>query len=255
MTQPPEVDFGRAAADYARHRQGFPPVFFARIAAWGIGQPGQRVLDLGTGTGLLARALAERGCLATGLDPSPDLLAQARAAAPDLTWLAGRAEATGLPGGAFDVVTAATCWHWFDRPAAAAEAMRLLAPGGRLLICSLDWHRVPGGVVDATMAVIRRFSPLPEGAPQGGGVFQYPAWARELLPAGFSAWESFALTLPLSYTPAAWRGRVQASAHVVAMDAATRTAYDAVLADVLSSQFPGSAVVVEHHLFALVAWA
>ena len=104
------------------------------------------------------------------------------------------------------------------------------------------------------MAVIRHFSPLPEGAPQGGGVFQYPAWARELLPAGFSACESFALTLPLSCTTSAWRGRVQASANVVAMDAATRAAFDAALADVLSAQFPGPTVVVEHHLFALVAW-
>lgn len=253
MNQRPEVDFGREAGAYARHRQGFPPVFFERIAAMGVGLPGQRVVDVGTGTGLLARALAARGCTVTGLDPSPEMLAEARAAAPDISWIEARAEATGLPAGGFDVVAAATCWHWFDRPAAAMEARRLLAPGGALLICSLDWHRVPGGVVDATMRVIRRFSPVPAGAPQGGGVFQYPAWAWELLAAGFAGWDSFALTLPLSYGHAAWRGRVQASANVVAMDPPVRAAFDAALAEVLAERFPADPMPVEHHLFALVA--
>lgn len=50
----PEVDFGRAANDYAKHRPGFPPVFFDHVKALGIGAAGQRILDLGTGTGTLA---------------------------------------------------------------------------------------------------------------------------------------------------------------------------------------------------------
>ena len=40
------------------------------------------------------------------------------------------AEETGLPDDNFDVVTAGQCWHWFDRPRAAAEVARLLRPGG-----------------------------------------------------------------------------------------------------------------------------
>jgi 2-polyprenyl-3-methyl-5-hydroxy-6-metoxy-1,4-benzoquinol methylase len=107
-------DFGRAAADYARHRQGLPPAFFERIAALGCGLPGQRVLDLGTGTGLLARALAQRGCVVTGLDPSEALVAEARrldeAASVSVQHVQAKAEATGLVDAAYDVVSAATCW-------------------------------------------------------------------------------------------------------------------------------------------------
>ncbi|MCH8999378.1 MAG: hypothetical protein IID48_14120 [Proteobacteria bacterium] len=72
-----EVDFGRTAADYARHRAGFPEELFKRLAARGIGRAGQRVLDLGSGIGSLApeavaafdRALATR--LATGFPGAP----------------------------------------------------------------------------------------------------------------------------------------------------------------------------------------
>jgi predicted RNA methylase len=51
------VDFAKTAEDYRRHRAGFPGSFFDRLAAYGIGHVGQRVVDLGTGTGTLARGL------------------------------------------------------------------------------------------------------------------------------------------------------------------------------------------------------
>jgi ubiquinone/menaquinone biosynthesis C-methylase UbiE len=48
------IDFGRQAEDYDRFRPGFPESFFLRLAARGWTRPGQRALDLGTGTGALA---------------------------------------------------------------------------------------------------------------------------------------------------------------------------------------------------------
>jgi SAM-dependent methyltransferase len=250
-------DFGCAAADYARHRQGFPPAFFTRIAALGCGLPGQRVLDLGTGTGLLARALAQRGCVVTGLDPSAALLAQARrldaAAGVVVHYVQATAEATGLPAGAFDLVSAATCWHWFDRAAATREAHRLLAPGGRLLICDLDWNFAPGSIGQRSWDLITRHTP-PSNTPPGG-TFLYPTWTRDLVQAGFTTWEAFAFTCDLTYTHDGWKGRVRASAGVApVMDAATLARFDAdmdaMLADRLGTaeSFP-----VGHKVFALVA--
>src|SRR5215468_8180096 len=73
-----EPDFGATAADYATHRAGFPDSFFARLAALGIGVGGQQLVDVGTGTGTLARGFARRGCRVIGIDPKEAMLAQAR---------------------------------------------------------------------------------------------------------------------------------------------------------------------------------
>ncbi|MFI5352650.1 MAG: SAM-dependent methyltransferase, partial [Candidatus Binatales bacterium] len=63
-----KIDFGKTACDYALYRAGFPDVLFERLAGFGIGRRGERILDLGTGTGTLGRGFARRGCDVTGLD-------------------------------------------------------------------------------------------------------------------------------------------------------------------------------------------
>lgn len=140
-----QVDFGRTVDDYARYRAPFPEEFFERLAARGIvPSPGHgNALDLGTGTGALARALAMCGWRVTGLDRSTRMLQAARALGGKVEFRQGDAEDTGLPGAGFALVTAGTCWHWFDRRRAARESLRLLEPGGWLVVASLDWVRCP----------------------------------------------------------------------------------------------------------------
>ncbi|SMF39078.1 Methyltransferase domain-containing protein [Tistlia consotensis] len=246
------VEFGRSAGDYARHRQGFPDSFFRRLGGLGLARAGDAVVDLGTGTGLLARALAARGCAVLGLDRDPAMLAAARTAGGGPRYLEAPAEATGLPGGSADLVTAATCWHWFDRAAAAREAVRLLRPGGALLICSLDWQRLPGNVCEVSVGVMRRFA---EAAPAGQrGTFAFPDWLADLAEAGLRDFEAFSYCEPLTYTQEAWRGRVRASRFAgPVMDAGTLAAFDAALAEALTAAFPDDPLQVDHRIFGLVA--
>lgn len=251
-------DFGLAAEDYATHRQGYPPTFYDRLAAFGLGLRGQKVLDLGTGTGTVARALAVKGCRVTGLDPSSAMLAQARTLADaeglDIAWVQARAEDTGLPSGDFDLVTASTCWHWFDAQAAAREAKRLLRPGGVLLIASLDWLPLPGNVVDASLSLIHRFGSPAAPDRRGNGI--HGTWAEPVLLAGFENLEFFGFDADLVYTHAAWCGRIRASAGVGASLPPEEVArFDAAHAAILSEQYPEDPLRVPHRVFAQIARA
>lgn len=248
-------DFGATADDYAEHRAGFPASLFERLATLGIGAPSQSVLDLGTGTGSLARGFARRGCHVTGLDPAEPLLAKAceldAAEGLEVTYRVGRAEDTGLPSASFDVVAAGQCWHWFERSAAAAEALRLLRPGGYVVIAHFDWLPLRGNLVAATEALIERHNPAWH---LGGGTGLYPAWLRDLGEAGFEDVASCSYDEAVPYTQAAWRGRIRASAGVAASlspDAVAR--FDTELAALLDERFPGDGWLVPHRVFAVTA--
>ena len=248
------VDYGIAAEDYGAHRQGFPPEFFQRLHAMRVGLAGQRLLDLGTGTGLLAREFARRGCLVTAVDFSARLLDVAvRANAGEVVrphYLRARAEDTKLTSASFDVVAAGTSWHLFNRPDAAREARRLLRPDGRLVVAHLDWHTAPGTVAAATLRLMGRYGT----GSSGPATFVYPDWTSELVAAGFAAWEVFGFTATLHYTPLAWRGRVRASQRgAPAMARPELDRFDAALGRMLARRFPGPMLPVEHRVFAMVA--
>jgi SAM-dependent methyltransferase len=105
-------------------------------------RPGQRVLDVACGTGILARAVAARagpGGHVAGLDPSPGMLAVAKQMAPDIEWRQGVAESLPFPDGSFGVVVSQFGLMFFeDRRRALGEMLRALAPEGRLVVAVWD---------------------------------------------------------------------------------------------------------------------
>jgi ubiquinone/menaquinone biosynthesis C-methylase UbiE len=122
-------------------RWQFRPWTAVLLAEAGI-RPGERILDLATGTGIVAREAApfvgERGRV-VALDINPAMMAVGQSlpepAGASIEWLEGNAAALPLPDAAFDVVLCQQGLQYFaDRPAAAAEVRRVLTSGGRALL-------------------------------------------------------------------------------------------------------------------------
>jgi len=105
-------------------------------------KPGNKVLDVACGTGVLARAAAGRvgpAGHAVGVDPGKGMLAVAQELAPDVEWREGVAEALPYPENSFDAVVSQFGLMFFsNRPRALGEMIRVLKPGGRLVVAVWD---------------------------------------------------------------------------------------------------------------------
>jgi SAM-dependent methyltransferase len=249
------ADFGRTAVDYAQHRAGFPAQLLDVLAARGVLRPGARVLDLGTGTGSLARLFASHGCAVTGVDIAAPLWGRARRLdrerSVEVAYVEAPAEATGLPSATFELVSAGQCWHWFDRAAAAREVARLLVPDGQVLIAHFDWIPIPGNVVAATEEIILRYTPT---WPFAGRAGLYPQWLVDLQSAGFTGIETFSFDLDVSYSHEAWVGRVRASAPVSGtLEQDDVRACSQELTALLRERFAADPLAVPHRLWAVTA--
>ena len=250
------TNFGKAAEDYGTFRAGFPESIFDRLAEFRVGLPEHTVIDLGTGTGSLARGFALRGCKVTGVDADPRMIDQAkkldRESEVSIRYVEAKAESTGLDSGVADVVTAGQCWHWFDQPLAIAEVIRLLKPSGNLVIANFDWLPLDGNVVEATEELIMHYNPNWQ---FGGGIGMYPHYLPALSEAGMQIIQTFSYDMDVPNAPEAWRGRIRASAGVAALEADSARKFDSDLLGLLSRRFPSSVLEVPHRVFAIVAEA
>lgn len=144
MRQPEQWQLsGNAAELYDRY---VVPYF---LGPWAPGlvevaalRPGERVLDVACGTGVLACTAAERvggSGTVVGLDPNEDMLAVARQKSASIEWRNGRAESLPFPDDSFDAVVSQFGFMFFeDQRAALREAMRVVRPGGRVAVAVCD---------------------------------------------------------------------------------------------------------------------
>jgi SAM-dependent methyltransferase len=137
--------FNKQADAYTRGRPEYPQAALDWLtAALQLG-PDRHVIDLGAGTGKFTRLLAATGARVTAVEPVEAMRAELAKTLPDVTVLAGTAEAIPLPDASLDAVVCAQAFHWFATPAAVAEIRRVLKPGGELVMVwnvrdeSVDW--------------------------------------------------------------------------------------------------------------------
>ena len=127
-------DFTGLASDYTKFRPGYAPAVADAVVRY-VGKDISSIdaADIGAGTGIWTRALAERGLRSVvAVEPNDDMrgegIASSRGTA--ITFSKGTAEATGLPDHSFDLVSMASSFHWADFDRACDEFQRILRPGG-----------------------------------------------------------------------------------------------------------------------------
>jgi SAM-dependent methyltransferase len=121
--------FDDLAEAYDRFRLGYADDVYEALVEYGV-PPRARLLDLGCGTGLVAKEMARRGAVVTGVDLSEAMIARARIRVPEASFEVGRAEELSFADASFDAATSAQTFHWLDQPRALAELARVVRPGG-----------------------------------------------------------------------------------------------------------------------------
>ena len=140
--------FDRAAESYDRARPEYPAALFDDLVRHTGVATGDRVLEIGCGSGKATRRLADRGLRVTCVELGPNLAARALAALaeyPDVEVVHSSFEAWHPPDAEpFDLAVAATSWHWIDLDVRYRKTFDLLRPGGHLAFWSAA-HVFPEG--------------------------------------------------------------------------------------------------------------
>jgi SAM-dependent methyltransferase len=161
---------------YDRYRPSPPPEVLDVLTFLVGRERPTRVVDLGCGTGLSSRALAQRSDEVVAVEPNPRMIAEARAATDEhnVRYVEAYASETGLADSETDLVTAWQAFHWMEPQPVLAEAARLLRDRGVFAVCDYDVPPVVEPEVDSAFAELLRA--------------RREARARLSLPAGSTSW-------------------------------------------------------------------
>lgn len=129
--------FSDRVDNYVRYRPGYPPEALDSVKTECGLTPAHVIADVASGTGLWTRMLLGNGNRVFGVEPNAEMRAAGERLLAEFsafTSIDGTAEATSLSDRSIDLVTAAQAGHWFDRKRARQEFLRILKPGGWLVL-------------------------------------------------------------------------------------------------------------------------
>ena len=203
-------DWGKTSKEYALYRDIYPEEFYKKIVDRGLCINGQKVLDLGTGTGVLPRNMYKCGAKWTGADISPEQIEQAKiladAADMKIDFLAVPTEQLYFHGESFDVITACQCFWYFDHEKVMPKLADFLKPDGKLLILYMAWLPFEDKIARASEELVLKYSPDWSGA----GETRHPIWIPDIAYKYFEMVEHEEYDLMVPFTRESWHGRMRA---------------------------------------------
>lgn len=203
-------DWGRTSGDYAAYRDIYPPVFYQKIVERGLCISGQKVLDLGTGTGVLPRNMYSYGADWTGTDISENQILQAKRLADqtgmDIEFITVPTEEIEFSSNTFDVVTACQCFWYFDHKRVMPLISNILTVQGKLLILYMAWLPFEDRIAGASEELVLKYSPNWTGARET----RKPIWLPDVVYDYFEMVDHEEYDVMVPFTKETWHGRMRA---------------------------------------------
>lgn len=201
-------DWGRVSEEYAKYRDIYPNEFYQRIVDLNLCVKGQKVLDLGTGTGVLPRNMYKYGAEFVGTDISENQIKYAKILAgksqQDIKFLVSSAEDILFEDDSFDVITACQCFFYFNHPVVMPKLAKLLKPNGKLVILYMAWLPNEDKIANLSEQLVLKYNPTWSGAGEAKHPIGLPDCALEYFDVIHS--EEYDIDVPFSLE--SWHGRM-----------------------------------------------
>ena len=203
-------DWGKASQDYAKYRDIYPDAFYNKIVDLGLCVKGQRVLDVGTGTGVLPRNMYRFGAEWVGTDISAEQIEQAKKLTEgigfDIKYLAGSAEELNFENNSFDVITACQCYWYFEHKVTSQLFSRLLKNDGKVLLLLMNWLPFEDEIAGKTEELVLKYNP----EWSGKGETVHPLAIPDEYLEYFDIEQTGEYLLPVRFSRDSWNGRIKA---------------------------------------------
>ena len=205
-----EFDWGKTSEDYAKYRDIYPKEFYDKIVERNLCIKGQKVLDLGTGTGVLPRNMYMYGAEWTGIDISENQILQAKKMSKEcnqnIEYYVMATEEVTCPKDSFDVITDCKCFCYFDNEQVIPKLAKMLKRGGKMLILYMEWLPLEDAVAESSEKLILKYNPNWSGA----GKRKHPLFVSEHVHKWFEVTYQQEYDLDVPFTRDTWSGRVKA---------------------------------------------
>lgn len=203
-------DWGRTSVDYAKYRDVYPKIFYEKIAERNLCVKGQKVLDLGTGTGVLPRNMYQYGAEWLGTDISKNQIEQAKRLSRELNqnieYFEMAAEDIDFPDDTFDVITACQCFYYFDNEKVIPKLAKMLKKDGKLIVLYMSWLPFEDEVAGASEELVLKYNPKWSGAGRTRHPVVVSGYVHEMFETVYQ--EEYDIDIP--FTRQSWNGRVKA---------------------------------------------